>query len=156
VDRALAHDFLKGNVCRYSNLSRSRAADLEAFFNLALITGARSVIRIKYYREAYESVELDPVRITFDTHIEHLASPDGGLSHNGSGWRSTGLSGDVLEIKFTERIPPWLGETIKRFELEKQPVPKYVSSVDKAIECGDCFLPFTILPPRSSSLQAEA
>lgn len=99
--------------------------------------GARPSLRIRYRREAWECRGQTPVRITFDTQLCHgmpqASDPFGALSD----WEVTPLDGVILELKFTERRPPWLASLIHRFQLDKQSIPKYVMSVDAARASGD-------------------
>ncbi|MCH2102269.1 MAG: polyphosphate polymerase domain-containing protein, partial [Planctomycetes bacterium] len=98
--------------------------------------GARPSLRIRYRREAWECRGQTPVRITFDTRLQHAMplaqDPFGSLSD----WETTPLGGVILELKFTERRPPWLASLVQRFQLDKQSIPKYVMSVDAARASG--------------------
>lgn len=99
--------------------------------------GGRPSLRIRYRREAWECRGHTPVRVTFDTRLAYAmpqaSDPFGSLSD----WELTPLDGVILELKFTERRPPWLAGLIQRFQLDKQSIPKYVMSVDAARASGD-------------------
>lgn len=106
------------------------------FSNLVAMLGARAVIRIRYQREAYESRTKDPLRITFDTDLERSAIL---TRHRGDerdiSWRVP-TEGAILEIKFTEALPSWVREMIRRFQLDRRSIPKYLLSMDDALRNG--------------------
>ncbi len=119
----------------------STNVDLEEFGRLAREIVARPVMRIKYVREAYESAAGDPVRLTFDSELISSMTLGYNLSHSGHDWVPTPLEGTVLELKFTERYPPWVGELVERFDLGRTSVAKYVLSMEKALLEGRCRRP---------------
>jgi len=131
LPRDVAMDMLTtGNSTRLEGSTSELLADLAYFTGHVTVAGAQPFLRIRYDREAYEAVGGDPLRITLDTEIAWLptATPDFAL--NGAGWRSASVPGTVLEIKFTDRYPRWVGEMIRAFGLQRQSVAKYVLSVD--------------------------
>ncbi len=129
VNRIHAAEFLAGRI-------PAAAEKFEEFSHLVRQCDARPVIRIRYQREAHESRDADPVRITFDTDLTHVVTPDGDISQNGPGWSSTPLDGTILEIKFTDRFPSWVAEMVGHFELQRRSIPKYIMSLDHAMETG--------------------
>lgn len=133
-----------------SQAPRNVSVELEEFSQLLFLHKAGPVMRLKYQREAYETVAKDPVRITFDTDLVSTPTFDYYLSHSGSDWVPTPLGGTVLEIKFTERFPPWVGEMIKRFDLRRCSVAKYVLSMKKALAEGRCRRPISRFGQASS------
>jgi hypothetical protein len=110
--------------------ARELLEDLEAFSGYVTIAAARPFMRVRYQREAYESLGGDPLRITLDTKIAWLPTSTVEFGLNGKGWIPTPVPGTVLEIKFTDRYPAWVGEMIRTFGLNQQSVAKYVLSVD--------------------------
>jgi hypothetical protein len=44
----------------------------------------------------------------------------------------------ILEIKFTDRYPAWLGDIIRRFNLPLMAMSKYVESLTQASMLGFC------------------
>jgi SPX domain protein involved in polyphosphate accumulation len=111
-------------------------ADIEHFTSHVSLAVAKPVIRIRYFREAYESRGGDPVRITIDTELMHVITLDSNLSHTEGRWTATPVDGTILEIKFTERYPAWVSDLVRTFGLKQQPVPKYVMSVDHVLMGG--------------------
>jgi hypothetical protein len=110
--------------------TRDVVADVESFAGHVSVAAARPFLRVKYLRMAYQTVGGDPLRVTFDTHVQWCPTFDDNLSHNGDGWIPTDLHETIVEIKFTDRYPAWVGEMIRVFGLHRQSVPKYVLSVD--------------------------
>jgi hypothetical protein len=106
------------------------------FVRLLDRTAARPVVRVRYLREAYESIAGDPVRLTFDTRLHHSVTLDDDISHNGRGWNDARLDGVIFEIKFTEHFPSWAHELVGAFQLQRRSVSKYVISVSEALQHG--------------------
>ncbi|MBI5503751.1 MAG: polyphosphate polymerase domain-containing protein [Deltaproteobacteria bacterium] len=106
------------------------------FTNLVAMLGARAAIRIRYQREAYQARSRDPVRITFDTHLERSAILAGQPGNESGTLWPVATDGVVLEIKFTEVFPSWVRELIRRFQLDRQSIPKYLMSMDGALRAG--------------------
>jgi hypothetical protein len=105
-------------------------ADLEFFTGHVTVASARPFLRVRYIREAYESVGGDPLRITLDTDLAWLPTSTADFKLEAEGWIPTPVAGTVLEIKFTDRYPGWVGEMIRAFDLQRRSVAKYVLSVD--------------------------
>ena len=94
---------------------------------------ARPITQVRYKREAWEAKSGDPVRVTFDTGLQRSWSPNGELSFADSSWDPVPLNGTILELKFTERFPGWVGEFVDTFSLKRQSVAKYLLSI-KSLE----------------------
>jgi hypothetical protein len=120
--------------------------ELELFADHTRLASARPLLKVRYEREAYESPD-EPVRLTFDTHVEHTVSLDWNLLHADPRWEPTPVPlrnvvdygpggtgrGDqvIFEIKFTDVFPSWVQDLVRRFDLEPRSVPKYVLSMDE-------------------------
>jgi SPX domain protein involved in polyphosphate accumulation len=107
------------------------------FMERMMAVGARPTMRIRYRREAWECRGNSPVRVTFDTDLEHSLPTSPGLRDACPAWQTTPLDGIVLEIKFTQLRPLWLNHMIAHFQLDKQSIAKYVMSVDRARDSGE-------------------
>jgi len=105
-------------------------ADLDFFKGHLSVAAAQPFLRVRYLREAYEANGGDPLRVTLDTYIEWLPTSTADFRFGVPGWFQTPVPGVVLEIKFTDRYPEWVGEMIRVFGLHRQSVAKYVLSVD--------------------------
>ncbi len=131
VGRDVAARVFPGEVDREVRRALESVAGLDEFLTLWATSEARPVCRVRYRREAYEAATGEPLRITFDHDL--VCNPTAGFDLRlwGPGWLPAGPPGVVLEIKFTERFPPWVAEMVRSFELGAQSVPKYVLSVQR-------------------------
>ncbi|MFT4538164.1 MAG: hypothetical protein ACI841_001645 [Planctomycetota bacterium] len=94
-------------------------------------------LRLCYWREAWESLGDDPVRITFDTKLEYCLISSKGLFESRPDWRRTPLDGEViLEVKFTDHKPHWVDQMLRRYQLVKLSVAKYAESIDEIKRTG--------------------
>jgi hypothetical protein len=89
------------------------------------------MVRVRYRREAWVSVDQAPVRITFDDQLAGARTPTPEFGMHSGPWRAIALPKTILEIKFTERIPAWVRHLVQVHELQRQSVPKYVMAVDR-------------------------
>jgi len=129
VDRRAAASYLRGRVeGRGPELAGDDPA-LEAFLELALSLAARPRLRVRYLREAYESSDGRPVRITFDTQVMCAEGAAGDLWLDRGRWSPIDLGGTVLEIKFTDVYPAWVRSVVSRFDLERRSISKYALSM---------------------------
>ncbi|MFN7971430.1 MAG: polyphosphate polymerase domain-containing protein [Acidobacteriota bacterium] len=99
--------------------------DLDRFLTIAKNIGAVPIARVRYLRKAWASATGEPVRITIDSRIVHKPTRRYELWHGGDGWEPTYVGGQVLEIKFTQHFPRWVGDMVRSLELQRLPVAKY-------------------------------
>jgi len=111
-----------------------RLADADFFWSRQALIGARPVLRVRYKREAYESSAGDPVRVTLDNELMHSVTFGDELGFAGGRWARTPVPGVVLELKFTERFPTWIGELVRHFGLCQRAVPKYGTGLEHVLE----------------------
>lgn len=106
-------------------------ANLELFRTKMEEIGAIPRLHVRYTRDAYMSLDDDPVRITFDHNIACL--PTIGMKDkvrmNGPGWRFLPDNPVILEIKFTDSYPCWVQDLVQRFSLLRDSFAKYVVCV---------------------------
>ncbi len=134
VSRAQAEDFLATGRC---NGSPDSGADFFEFLDRCRETGALPALRVRYQREAWESLGADPVRITFDTSVQHSIPSHVGLAESRPDWHETSIGAAViLEVKFTDLRPHWLDEMLRTFQLGKVSVAKYALSVEDIQDAG--------------------
>lgn len=104
-------------------------ASLATFCQLRDNLGARPMTIVAYRREAYMSFGDNSARLTLDRQLRGC-NWTGDLSDiGGDHWRTTEVEGVILELKFTQRYPLWMSELVRKFELQRQSVPKYVECV---------------------------
>ncbi|HIF41342.1 MAG TPA: polyphosphate polymerase domain-containing protein [Planctomycetes bacterium] len=129
VSRAGAQALLRGGRMDMEDADEGVAEFISEMRRL----DAGSVIRVRYEREAYESVGRDPVRITLDSEVMFKATHDGDLSLGGTGWSTTPTEGVILEVKFTDNCPHWIAAMVGQMNLENLSIPKYVLSLSRSI-----------------------
>ncbi len=107
VPRPQAIDFLKSQGGGFSASGPLGQPVVNRFAELLQQTSARPVVRVRYLREAFESRAMDPVRLTFDTQLYARPSPEGGLTHEDSGWIAVPIHEVILEVKYSDLAPGW-------------------------------------------------
>ena len=143
VSREVAEAVLKGRPTALSH--RDGAGE----FALRLEElAARPLVRVRYMREAYESAHGDPVRFTIDTEVEHAmtSTPNLALEAHRE-WERTPTEGAIVELKFSEQCPSWATRLIDQLEISRESIPKYVLSLDHAMDQG------TLSRPRQAQLR---
>ena len=110
---------------------------------------AQPVVRVRYQREAYESQQADPVRLTIDTDIEHAVTRSVDIGLEEGEWRSTPTEGAIVELKFSDRCPEWATRLIDQLEISRESIPKYVLSMDDALADGRFRSANAVLGPNS-------
>ncbi len=134
MSREQAQDFLLHGSC---HRNARNGDDLDQFLDRCREMGAVPALRLRYWREAWESRASDPVRITFDTTVEHCMLSAPGLVETRPAWRRTGFGAPViLEVKFTDLRPRWLDQMLQHFNLDKVSVAKYAESIEEILRAG--------------------
>jgi hypothetical protein len=123
---------LAGQWPRRSDLVRDSDADfgvLHRFCSLRDTLGAEGKVFVSYIREAYVTPDDSSVRVTFDRMIR-------GTNFHGRIEMPMDeppvfpkVGGIVLEMKFTDRFPNWMGLLVETFDLERKSMAKYVACV---------------------------
>jgi hypothetical protein len=152
LERSRARALLAGGDSGWiEELDAGLQDDVAYFTHHVRLAHARPVVRVKYYREAYESRGGDPVRLTIDTELMHVATLDHEWSHAQGRWVGTPLDGVIVELKFTERYPAWMADLVRCLGMKQIPVPKYALSLDHLLQGGrETALAIAgfVLPPR--------
>lgn len=86
---------------------------------------AKPVIGVLYRREAYEGISAERIRITLDRdlHCGLLAPPGSGQRDM---WWPADPGGVIVEVKFTDSYPFWVADMLRRVEVLRRGVCKYV------------------------------
>jgi SPX domain protein involved in polyphosphate accumulation len=110
---------------------------------------ARPVCFIRYRRQAFSLKGDRTLRITLDWELSAREASDEDFRFRGHDWRPVdpgdGFDNVILEIKFHDSFPGWVGEIIRSFDLKRTSVPKCIRSVDTLQRN-------TILAPRERSV----
>lgn len=134
VTREQAGEFLLTGRC---DRTKDNGDDLNEFFDRCRESGARPALRGRYWREAWESRGVDPVRITFDSDVDSCLLSAGGLRETRPQWQRTPFNGpQILEIKFTDLRPHWVTQMLRIYQLDKISVAKCANSIDNIRRTG--------------------
>ena len=132
VRRRAAGSALSGQFPGPEHLLAPREKDIAAiqrFFHLSQRLNARPMMHIAYEREAWLSRKNNHVRVTVDQNIRGVERhelkfvtdmPDPVIPF--PNWC-------VLELKYANRFPEWMGDLVRRFDLVQVGSPKYSMSV---------------------------
>jgi hypothetical protein len=118
-------------------------ADMDAINQFQLYAGsirAKPAVLVRYMREAYEGNDQNRVRVTFDRELAYKTTKVAQVRLGGRGWQRNPftIGGVILEIKFTDRYPAWLGRLAKHFNLQSRSISKYASSLEDASSLRFC------------------
>ena len=104
-------------------------ADLLDFWELVERLQAAPRLHNAYMREAYCSSGKADVRVTIDRNVR--VEPEFGYDLSTSMDHSTQIFAEfvILELKFTERMPAWMIEMVRGFDLSRTGAAKYVHGV---------------------------
>ncbi len=98
------------------------------FTQLMLAYRAEPTLAINYQREAYFLKDDPTTRITFDRHIKYQPTSDIDLGQN-CDQSILPNSMVILEVKFYNKMPEKISNMIKRFDLTKEPMSKYITAI---------------------------
>jgi len=101
---------------------------------------AKPSVLVRYTRQAFEGNDHNRIRITFDTDLEYKITDVAQVCLAGGGWQRNPftIGGVILEIKFTDRYPAWLGRLVRQFNLRARSISKYASSVQNSSSLKFC------------------
>jgi len=129
ISRDDARALLKGSPLPED--SRAKGAEFAEFRSLAARLAARPAVYVSYFREAYEAVGPEPVRLTLDRDLRNAApSLTDPFDFANQDWKITPCEQTILELKFTDSCPHWVEQLIQRFRLDRCSVAKYILCLD--------------------------
>ena len=99
---------------------------------------AKPKVLIRYMRMAFENDSNNRVRVTFDRDMSYKTTNEPAVRLGGLGWQRHPMSHVILEIKFTDHYPAWLGRMVKCFNLGVQSTSKYTTSLQHSSRLGFC------------------
>ena len=132
VRRSSILPLLAGHAPTLRDLAKPDAREfgaLERFCRLRGVIGADGHAYISYMREAYASPD-ERVRVTFDRRIRGAPYNYVFQLPSAEEWVYPPIAGVVLELKFTERFPDWMGDMVRALNLQRGPMAKYVTCID--------------------------
>ena len=115
----------RSHVTSGCDYDRATEANVHKFLELRRRIRAEPVIGVFYMREAYEGISAERVRVTLDRNLHYgiLARPDDGGRDM---WWPANPGGVILEIKFTNVYPFWVMDMLRRVEVARRGVCKYL------------------------------
>jgi hypothetical protein len=133
VHRTAIPELLLGGWPRPQHLHTEDARQLEAARNFCRLTAELHALpcsHVAYERDAWTSHHDNSVRVTFDRNVRCEPSRLGLIStHLQHPEQVFPLHTVILEIKFTDRFPEWLGDMIQPLGLRTDNAAKYVDGV---------------------------
>lgn len=148
VRREAIGRLLVGDLPAPSDLYEPRTgnlAPLERFCGLASTIRAEGRLFVSYVREAYVTPDNSSVRVTFDRQLTGGRYRGKVTLSEREDWVRPAVGGVILEIKFTDSFPAWLGDMVRVFGLERRSMAKYVTCVRELARLG-VFLGWTHRP----------
>ncbi len=136
IDRAYLPALLAGDIDSVPGLSAPKLASLREFLRLQQLRRATPQVTVRYERQAYVGRDDDQVRVTFDRRLAALAETRAEVHLDAARYETLPTRGIVLELKFTDRCPSWLMETVRAGELQRTSFSKYSRSVEGLHELG--------------------
>lgn len=132
VQRDMAVDLIAGAIPHHSVLFND-GDDFPAlwrFFELQQSIDGVGRFIVSYRRFAWVQSKDDEVRVTFDRELTGQRY-ENSFELAPAKYRYTpAIPGVILELKFTDRMPMWMLEMIRIFNLERSSLPKYVECVE--------------------------
>lgn len=136
VNRQAASELFTTRFSWVQGLVGSQHQDFKEFVYKSQTSDFYPVIFVRYDREAYQSVDMDPVRVTFDSNITHAVAHDNSLATWGLAWTPTSFDRVIMEIKFTDLCPSWARDMIHCYQLQRASASKYARAVGDALQSG--------------------
>ena len=111
--------------------------NVNEFLQLRNRIGAVPAVGTFYMREAYEGISAERIRITLDRNLHYgvLAPSRAGPRET---WWPTNAGGVILEVKFTNTYPFWVANMLRRLEVLRRGVCKYVICSRAAGVSAEC------------------
>jgi len=120
---------LAGQWPRRSDLHNGNAEQfgaLERFCALKDTIHAEGQVFVSYKREAYVTPDNNTVRVTLDRRVSGQPYGLNWSLFSSQEPAYPKIGGVILEVKFTDRFPNWIGQMVRLFDLERRSMAKYV------------------------------
>jgi hypothetical protein len=130
IPRHLLPAVLAGEPVELPGNSATKQRSLAEFQRLMLLAQAVPQATVKYQRQAYVGLDDPEVRCTADRRLCALPEPEPRLRMHDPDYRTVPTHGVILELKFTDRMPPWMVDAIRAHDLQRRSFSKYCTSVD--------------------------
>lgn len=125
--------------------SQKHRDDAQRFFYQLHLHKMRPVVLIVYEREAFQGVHDDTIRITFDKNLRSGSFPKIENLYEENRLKSVMRDYFILEVKFNDYFPSWMGPIIACLGLKRESASKYVMGIDALNMLNPNHLPHTFL-----------
>ncbi len=88
-------------------------------------------VLITYEREALYALDDPKIRVTFDINVRSFAFPDLEDMYREKDLMTINDDAFILEIKFNGRMPVWIRQIVREFNLRVQAISKYCRGLDR-------------------------
>lgn len=129
IPRHQLEPVLHGDLSGLTSLPASANPALREFLRRMLLRAAAPRCIVRYRRQAYMGRSDGEVRVTVDRQLSVLPTRSPLLCLQHSDFQAVPVDGVVLELKFTERSPGWLTETVRALGLRRRSFSKYATCV---------------------------
>lgn len=130
LPRPFLADALAGAPIDVPGASPQKRASLGEFQRLLLLRRAAPAAIVRYERQAYVGLDDPEVRVTVDRRLCAMPTDRPEVTFDGPGFRGVPLPGVILELKFTDRMPPWMHGVVVANDLHRVSCSKYCHSLD--------------------------
>ena len=125
LPRALLVPLLRGQVHDLPGLRPAELTALHEFVRRMTLRRATPACTVRYERQAYMGRGDTEVRVTVDRQLAAIAEHGPVLQIDDPRHRPVPMQGVILELKFTDRCPSWLGDIIRSLDLRRRSFSKY-------------------------------
>jgi VTC domain len=129
LPRHLLSPLLRGQVHDLPGLRHPERQTLDEFVRRMILRRAQPTCTVRYERQAYMGRGDGEVRVTVDRQLMAIPEREAVLSLQDPRYRPVPLAGVVIELKFTDRCPNWLGDIIRSLDLRRRSFSKYSTCV---------------------------
>lgn len=130
IPRGLLEPLLAGQPIAVPDAPPQKQASLAEFQRLVQLRRAEPCAIVRYQRQAYVGLDDPEVRVTVDRRLCAMPTREPIVRLHGQGFVTVPTHGVILELKFTDRIPPWMTLVIRDRELHRRSFSKYCHSLD--------------------------
>jgi hypothetical protein len=120
---------LRGDLTSLPTLPSIARSALHEFVRRMLMRAATPRCIVRYRRQAYMGRGDHEVRVTVDRELSVLPTRDALLRLDHPAYQPVPVDGVVLELKFTDRSPGWLTETVRALGLRRRSFSKYATCI---------------------------
>jgi hypothetical protein len=130
IARALLPDVVAGRAVAPDGASQAQLAALREFQRLLAQRRATPRAVVRYQRQAYVGFDDPELRVTVDRRLCALDTDEPAVRIEQPGFVAVPGRGVILELKFTDRMPPWMLGAVHACELRRDSYSKYCHALD--------------------------